>query len=253
MRLVNELADRTGSFSESFFDAHGLGSAYRDAGKYTNKKARINAALHAAQLRGDVTKVLDAARAYLGGQSVDQDESAGPVDQGDLLVASDKLFISHAFADKALADLLRDTLVLAGVPEGRIFYSSDRRTGIPSGTDVGTHLRQSLREAGLVVELLTETFFSRSMCLMELGGAWALGLPTYPIVVPPLTRDEAVRQIGNVQMGLLGDDVQISEVFDELHDRLTDDLDIRTKATSWNRVVGGFRDQLPLKLRAAAP
>lgn len=123
-----------------------------------------------------------------------------------------RIFLSHAFADKVLADLLRDTLVLGGVSENRVFYSSDRSSGIPSGEDVGSYLRRSLRDADLVVELLSETFLTRPMCLMELGGAWTMGTPTYPIVVPPLSRDQVIKQIGNIQMGVLGTDAEIGGI-----------------------------------------
>jgi hypothetical protein len=174
------------------------------------------------------------------------------VDEGVLAVSAHKrIFLSHASADKALADLLRNTLVLGGVAEGRIFYSSGRGTGIPSGEDVGTYLRRSLRDAGLVIELLSETFLTRPMCLMELGGAWTLGTPTYPIVVPPLTRGEAARQIGNVQMGVLGTDAEIGDIFDELHDRLAQDLGIQSNLTAWNRAIADFKQQLPSRLAAA--
>lgn len=44
-------------------------------------------------------------------------------------------------------------LLLGGVPEQRIFYSSDRNSGIPSGEDVGSYLRRSLQDAGLVIGL----------------------------------------------------------------------------------------------------
>jgi hypothetical protein len=68
--------------------------------------------------------------------------------------------------------------------------------------------------------LISEIFLTRPMCLMELGGAWTLGTPTYPVVVPPLTRDEATRQIGNIQMGVLSTAAEINDIFDELHDRM---------------------------------
>src|SRR5260370_27241776 len=42
----------------SFFDAHGLGAAYRKAGGNSSKRAKINAALHASDLRGDVDDIL---------------------------------------------------------------------------------------------------------------------------------------------------------------------------------------------------
>ncbi len=194
-------------------------------------------------------------------------EAAGdPVDaapdltRGVTAVRTDKpIFLSHAFADRALADLLRDALVLGGVSERRIFYSSDRGSGVPTGEDVGAYLLRSLQGAGLVIELVSETFLTRPMCLMELGGAWALGTPTYPIAVPPLTRNKAIKQIGNVQMGELGTDTEIGDIFDELHDRLAQDLGIQTKTTAWSRSIANFRQQLPSKLviaqaaAAAAP
>ena len=112
----------------------------------------------------------------------------------------------------------------------------------------GTYLQRSLRDAGLVIELLSETFLTRPMCLMELGGAWTLGTPTYPIVVPPLTRGEATRQIGNVQMGVLGTDAEIGDIFDELHDRLAQHLASQCNLTAWNRAIADFKQQLPSRL-----
>ena len=257
LSLVDRLQARSGADSESFFDAHDLGAAYRKAGDKSSKRARVNAALHAATRRGDLDDVLDAAESFLDGQATAPGRLV--IDEGGRPMAADKrIFLSHAYADKALADLLRNTLVLGGVPEDRLFYSSDRGSGIPSGQDVGTYLQRSLREAGLVIELLSETFLTRPMCLMELGGAWTLGTPTYPIVVPPLTRVQATRQVGNVQMGVLSTDSEIGGIFDELHDRLVQDLGIQTKIATWNRSIRDFKQQLPSKLTtvqaaAAAP
>lgn len=251
LALVDRLQARSGPTSESLFDAHDLGAAYRSAGEKTSKLGKINAALHAAEQRGDLDQVLDAVAQFLGDGQVQATPSSvrANVDQGAHAVPTDqRIFVSHAHADKSLADLLRDTLVLGGVPEGRIFYSSGRGTGIPSGEDVGTYLRRSLQDAGLVIELLSERFLTRPMCLMELGGAWSLQTPTYPIVVPPLSRDEATRQIGNVQMGVLGSDAEIGDVFDELHDRLARNIGLQTSLTSWNRAIVSFNSQLPSKL-----
>jgi TIR domain-containing protein len=168
------------------------------------------------------------------------------------MTTADKIFISHASADRKLADLLRDTLVLGGIPRERIFYSSSRATGIPSGTDVRAHLRGELQQAGLVIELISATFLTRPMCLIELGGAWVLEKSTYPIVVPPLTRTQAVAQIGDVHMGQLSSDEEIDDVFDELHDRLTSDVGLSTTATGWNPVARRFKEGLPAVLAALA-
>ena len=156
-----------------------------------------------------------------------------------------KLFLSHATPDKPLADLLRDTLVVGGVPERQIFYSADRATGIPAGRDVGAQLKESLLEASLVIELISHDFLQRPMCLMELGGAWVLGVSTYPVVVPPLSREEAVSRIGNVQMGALTTESQVDDVFNELHGRLAETVGIQTTISTWNRAVASFKRQLP--------
>jgi hypothetical protein len=67
LALVERLEALSGAVSESFFDAHGLGVAYRAAGEENSKLAKINSALHAAGLQGDVDEVLDAAAAFLDG------------------------------------------------------------------------------------------------------------------------------------------------------------------------------------------
>jgi hypothetical protein len=166
--------------------------------------------------------------------------------------ATGKIFISHATTDRRLADLLRDTLILGGVSEDRIFYSSSRRSGIPAGQDVRSHLREQLQEAGLIIELISETFLTRPMCLIELGGAWALEKATYPVVVPPLRRGEAVTQVGEVHMGLLDTESDIDEVFDELSDRLSSDVGLDVKATSWNRAIRKFKADLQAVLAVAS-
>jgi hypothetical protein len=168
------------------------------------------------------------------------------------MATEEKIFISHAWVDRKLADLLRDTLVLGGIPRNRIFYSSSRATGIPSGTDVRARLRSELKEAGLIIELISASFLGRPMCLLELGGAWALEKPTYPIVVPPLTRTRAVEQIGDVNMGQLASGEEIDDVFDELHDRLASEVGLSTTATEWNPVARRFKEGLPAVLTSLA-
>jgi TIR domain len=182
---------------------------------------------------------------FVGQNSTSQQGGPDDGQEENAMQSERKIFLSHAWANKPLADQFRDTLVLGGVPESRFFYSSDRATGIPSGQDVGTYLRESLRGAGLVIELISHDFLGRPMCLMELGAAWVMGVSTYPIVIPPLSREEAVSKVGNVQMGLLGDDSQVTDIFNELYDRLNNLLGLRLSLAAWNRAVTGFRAQLP--------
>jgi hypothetical protein len=158
-----------------------------------------------------------------------------------------RIFISHAHGDKPLADLLREALVLGGVSNDHFFYSSDRATGVPAGQGVEHHLKERLLEAGLVIELISPTFLTRPMCLMELGAAWALGAPTFPIVVPPLTHSDVTSKIGNVHLHHLGES-SLDEVLEDLHDRIGDDVGIHTRSTQWNSAARKFKKELPAAL-----
>ncbi len=172
---------------------------------------------------------------------------------GGAMQAEPKVFISHAYGDRALADRLRDVLILGGIPHERIFYSSSRSSGIPSGSDVRVILRTELQNAGLIIELISERFLKRPFCLLELGGAWALEKPTYPIVLPPLQREQVIRQIGNVQMGTLDNDTEIDEVFDELQDRITEALALSLRGAAWNEAVRQFKANMTSTLEALRP
>lgn len=159
-------------------------------------------------------------------------------------MSSERLFISHAAADKPLANLFQRFFILSGVPRERIFYSSARDTGIPAGRGSREFLKETLRGKPFVIELITKTFLQRPMCLMELGAAWVLDVPTFPIVVPPLQRSEVISQIGDVHLPHLGETEELDDLFDELHDRVQRDLGVPLSSTGWNPAVRSFKAEL---------
>jgi hypothetical protein len=89
--------------------------------------------LLAAEYRGDIDNVLDRARRHLEEDHATTDleiengamTSTGRTIQG-VFPKMRYIFISHASADKPLADLFRETLVLGGVPAEVPFYSAAR-------------------------------------------------------------------------------------------------------------------------------
>ncbi|MBO9654440.1 MAG: TIR domain-containing protein [Agrobacterium tumefaciens] len=97
------------------------------------------------------------------------------------------IFISHAVADKALADkfvaLLKEAL---GVPSAAIFCSSVDGHGIPLGSDFNEYMKNEIQNPKLVILLMTPRYMESWFCLMELGATWAIALDAVPIVVPPV-------------------------------------------------------------------
>lgn len=98
-----------------------------------------------------------------------------------------EIFISHAVADKALADKFVSFLKEAiGVPAKLIFCSSVEGQGIPLGDDFNDYMKKQIQEPKLVILLMTPRYMESWFCLMELGATWAKSLTALPIVVPPV-------------------------------------------------------------------
>ncbi|MER6707244.1 toll/interleukin-1 receptor domain-containing protein [Streptomyces fumanus] len=253
--LVDALADLPGAETDTFFSAYGLSEAYSRPGRMASKKSKINSAIRAASAQGRVDLVLSAAvdrfRLTLDGYSAQSaaEFAAIPPSKGEM--SSGKcIFISHASADRDLACALKDHLVLGGVPNGKIFFSSENSTGIPSGRNVHHHLQQTLTNSAVVIELISETFLTRPYCLMELGAAWVLNKPTYPLVVPPLSIHAAIRAVGNVKMRLLGAEAESDAVFDELHEILSS-IGLILPLRFWNEAVQKFNKAMHGMFQAA--
>jgi len=246
--LIERLVRRSGADSEALFGAYNLGEAYHSAGRYSSKRAKIAAALQAARSQNRLDDVLDAMADLVEEHSTRERSRA--TEGRDVELIGQKLFISHASVDAPLAGSLQRALILGGMPTDRIFYSSARPTGIPAGQDVGPYLRQSLREAGLVVELLTPAFLTRPICLMELGGAWVSETPTFPVVIPPLTIQEASDAIGNVHLRQLTMNGPNQGIFSELYDRIARDLKLNLSAHQWAEAINEFDAGLATKITA---
>lgn len=111
-----------------------------------------------------------------------------------------RVFISHAVADRELAELLVDHLTDAiGVTPDAIFCSSVPGHGVPFTTDFNERMRLTLNDAALVVLLMTPSYMDSEFCLMELGAAWSRSLRMLPIVVHPITFDQVTKTIGLTQ------------------------------------------------------
>ncbi|WP_075633705.1 TIR domain-containing protein [Rhizobium rhizosphaerae] len=111
-----------------------------------------------------------------------------------------EIFISHAVADRHLAELLVDFLTDAiGVPEKSIFCSSLPGHGNPLSHNFNTNMREQIQHPKLVILLMTPSYLDSRFCVMELGGTWALALKPLPIVVPPVTFTDVTNTLGQIQ------------------------------------------------------
>ncbi|HEX8936017.1 MAG TPA: TIR domain-containing protein, partial [Pseudonocardiaceae bacterium] len=91
-----------------------------------------------------------------------------------------RIFISHAHADRAVADKVSDWLQTAGHEP---FLYCNPREGISLGEDWKQRLYRELREVDAVLGVVTKAFVSSEWCFAELGIADARGCRLIPLRV----------------------------------------------------------------------
>lgn len=130
---------------------------------------------------------------------------------------SKRIFISHAVANKHLADKLVDLLETGiGIPDSDIFCSSLEGLGIPSGTNFVEFIRGQIRDPEIVILLLTAEYFNSSFCLCELGASWILSHNTIPLLVPPLEYSGIKAVLTGVQVHKIDQKADLNEMQNEI-------------------------------------
>lgn len=120
---------------------------------------------------------------------------------------SKSIFISHASADKALVESFVD-VVLSNACEVKvadIFCTSLEGMKVPVGTNSFIDfIRAQIQQPKLVILIISPSYLASQFCLCEMGACWGMGLPVFPIVVPPLNPSDvkatlAVTQCVSIQ------------------------------------------------------
>jgi len=125
------------------------------------------------------------------------------------------IFISHAVADKALADKFVAFLKEAiGVPAKSIFCSSIDGQNIPLGDDFNEYMKEQIQSPKLVILLMTPRYMESWFCLMELGATWAQSLKALPIVVPPIKFSVVSSTLGLKQGWSIENDAKLIDLRD---------------------------------------
>ncbi|KAA5805336.1 TIR domain-containing protein [Alkalicaulis satelles] len=123
------------------------------------------------------------------------------------------IFISHATADKRLAEIFTEFLKEGiGVPANEIFCSSVDGHGILTGSDFNQYIKDQIGEPKLVIMLITQVYVERAFCLMELGAAWVKSHKVFPIIIPPVGFDFVTKTLGLVQAQSIDDHAKLHDL-----------------------------------------
>lgn len=153
-----------------------------------------------------------------------------------------RLFVSHAARDEALVEEVVELLQVGiGIHPDDVFCSSLPGMGIPTGKDFVEYIKSKVQNPELVLLVLSPEFFKSQFCNNEVGASWALSIPIYPILVPPIGYGDLKGVLAGKQAAKLDD----KEKLNDLRDDLTELLKLTPLRTShWERK----RDRFLVKL-----
>ena len=144
-----------------------------------------------------------------------------------------RIFVSHAAKDAELVENFVDLLQLGvNVHPDHVFCSSLPGMNIPTGVAFVQHIRSQIAAPEVVLLLISPEFLKSQFCNNEVGASWALSLPIYPLLVPPVGYADVRGVIDGVQVSKLND----KEKLNDLRDDLTEKLSLTPFRTShWER------------------
>lgn len=154
-----------------------------------------------------------------------------------------KVFISHACADKVLANRFMLFLQSAGsIPHGKIYNTDKTDQQIDNDENYPQHMLDALMNSDVVIFLISNNFLSRPNCSIELGAALAQNKKRIYLLVPPVTHGNLPGFLAGKQAG---GNIEEEETLWNLKDALSSCIeDGEGKTAHWNEQCDQFKDEL---------
>jgi hypothetical protein len=157
-----------------------------------------------------------------------------------------RIFVSHAVKDETLVEEFVELLqVGVNIHPDDVFCSSLPGMNIPTGRAFVEHIKSQVKDPEMVLLIISPEFLKSQFCLNEVGASWALSLPLYPLLVPPLDYGDVRGVLAGVQAAKIDD----KEKLNDLRDDLIEKLGLEPLRTShWERKRDKFLSKLALLL-----
>lgn len=154
---------------------------------------------------------------------------------------SKKIFISHSSKDKeAVKNFVDNILQLGiGINHDDIFCTSVESMDIRTGEDIRTHIKQNLKHCDYVFLIISENYNKSSICLNEMGAAWALERKVFPLLL-----NITFEQLSWLYTPNIASQLNEDNTLDKLYDELTERYSIQKQAVKWGEYKKKFLKKL---------
>ena len=138
----------------------------------------------------------------------------------------EKIFISHAFADKEYVDLLVQLLNDIGIEKSadKIFYSSMPGYGIPLAENIYDYLKEELNRNIMVIFVLSDNYYNSPACLNEMGATWISNKAYYTVLLPNFEFTDIKGAINPMDMSFKIED---KNMLNEFKDKIVKEFNLK--------------------------
>lgn len=156
------------------------------------------------------------------------------------------LFISHAQKDQELVDRFVNLLLLMGINEKNIFYSSLPAFSVPIREDIYDYLRNLLdKDIVIPIFMLSDNYYDSVACLNEMGAIWVKRNDSYfTFILPGFEFKEIKGAINPNKKGIKLDDseVNVRGELTRFKDILSqsDMFSLNISNAQWESILAGF-------------
>ena len=131
------------------------------------------------------------------------------------------VFISHSTIDKAIAEMLSDFLVIAGIPRESIKCSS--LPGNDVKQQISLEVRAWIKHSAVNIAILSNDYYKSAYCLNEAGILWYLkdDTPVILIAMPEIKPESMVGFLnGDYILRRLDLDTDVSKIYETVRESL---------------------------------
>ncbi|MBQ0088683.1 MAG: TIR domain-containing protein [Prevotellaceae bacterium] len=153
------------------------------------------------------------------------------------------VFISHSSKDKEIVKLFVDNILKKGLAlkDENIIFTSYEATGITPGDNIPNYIKTHIKDANIVLAMISDNYKASEVCMNEVGAAWALDKVPVQVLLPN-AKIESLGWLINLDKAARLDD---NESLDSLEEVICEQMKISIPtAKHWNPCTRDFLEAL---------
>lgn len=164
-----------------------------------------------------------------------------------------KVFLSHSSLDGQVVNSFSENILegALNIQVDNIFNTSGIGTEINPGEDWRKTIIDNLKDAEIVILFISENYKKSEICLNEMGAAWIEEKCVLPVIIPPITFEDA--GVFNIRQMV---DITCTEGLDRLKDMIVGKMNIdanNLKSDRWTikkkRFLTDLNECIGIKIR----